>query len=344
MGILGGILVKDLSVIVPIYNKEDFMEQSLNSLLNGVGKDSEILLIDDSSTDHSLLIAQDFVKMDSRVRLLKNKTNRGVSYTRNKGIKMAQGKYIGFFDADDQVDYGFYDKLCQSALDEDTNPDIIVGGFQLIDANNLCFSFPNLSILVEGYSFSLQKRKFVSRETYSCCNKIYHHTFLEGKYFPNYIKEDMYFHYWTMWSAQNVLENRKTTYYYYPKDAGRDNSYYHHPNGNFYDFIEGYQWLQQKIGSTKDFLSSFHEAQKRYFLGYMQSIVSWHIPIDDQIDLIGTMIDYCRKVHNMDLSFLDPVSLGFYQLYKEKYSDFSLDDLTKKLNVLSYNYPNQRKK
>ena len=336
--------MKDLSIVVPIYNKEDFLEQSLNSLLNGVGENSEILLIDDCSTDHSLLIAQDFLKKDARIRLSKNKVNQGVSHTRNKGIKMAKGEYVGFFDADDQVDYGFYDKLRQSACSMDTNPDIIVGAFQLTDANNLCFSFPNLSILVEGYSFSLQRRKFVSRETYSCCNKIYHHTFLDGKYFPNYIKEDMYFHYWTMWCAQTVLENRKTTYYYYPKDVGRDNSYYNFPNGNFYDFIEGYQWIQQKIGNEGEFFPSFHEAMKRYFFGYIQSIASWHIPIDDQIHLIGTMIDYCMKVHYMDLSLLDPVSLGFYQLYKEKYPDFSLDDLTKKLNVLSYHYPNQRRK
>lgn len=335
--------MKDLSVIVPIYNKEGFLEKSLNSLLNGIGKDSEVLLIDDHSTDRSFSIAEGFAIKDSRVRLLKNKVNRGVSYTRNKGIKEAKGEYIGFFDADDEVDYGFYDKLCQSAFSMDKNPDIVVGGFQCINVNNLQISFPTLSILVDGYPFSLQRRKFASRETYSCCNKIYHNTFLEGKYFLDYIKEDVYFHYWTVMDAENVLENRKLTYYYYPKDTGRNHSYYNLPKGDFYDFIEGYQWLQKKIESGEDFLSSFHEAQERYFLTYIQAIAGWHIPIDDQIDLIGSIIDYCMKVHRMDLDFLDRVSLKFYQLYKRKNPTSSLDYLVKKLDRLSYNYPSRRR-
>jgi len=336
--------VKKLSIIVPIYNKETFLEKSLSSLLNGVGQDAEILLMDDSSTDDSFKIAQDFLKKDSRIKLLRNKSNCGVSYTRNKGIKEAEGEYIGFFDADDEIDYGFYDKLYQKASSLDTKPDIVVGGFQCIDTHNLKISFPTLSVLVDGYPFSLQRRKFVSRETYSCCNKIYHNTFLEGKYFPDYIKEDVYFHYWTMRDAESVLENRKTNYYYRPQDNGRNLSYDNCPSGNFYDFVEGYQWLKQRIGSGEDLLSSFHEAQKRYFLNYVQSVAGWHIPIDDQVELIGTMIEYCMKTHRMDLDFLDRVSLQFYQLYREKYKESSFDDLVKKLNRLSYNYPNRRKK
>lgn len=336
--------MKDLSVIVPIYNKEDFLNQSLNSLLNGVGKESEILLIDDYSTDKSFSIAEDFAKKDSRIRLLRNKVNCGVSYTRNKGIKEAKGKYIGFFDADDQVDYGFYDKLCQSAFSINTNPDIVVGGFRCIDVNHLEIIFPTFSILVDGIPFSLQRRKFVSSETFSCCNKIYHRDFLVGKYFPDYIKEDIYFQYWTIKTANSVLEHRETQYYYHPQEDGRNLSYYNFPNGNFYSFIEGYQWLRQKIGNDQHYLSSFHGAMRQAFLGYIQSIASWHIPFDDQVDLIGTMIDYCTSVHHMNSSHLDPVSLKYYQFYREKYSETSLDSLIKKLNRLSFNYPNRKRR
>jgi len=335
--------VEKLSVIVPIYNKQVFLKESLDSLLNGSGESVEFLLIDDCSTDDSFMIAQDFQKKDSRVKLLRNKVNCGVSYTRNKGISVAKGEYIGFFDADDKVDYGFYDKLFEGILSMNVKPDIVVGGFQCVDINNLQILFPMIPILVEGYPFSLQRRKFSSRETYSCCNKIYHRNFLNGKYFPDYIKEDMYFHYWTMRDAQHVLENRKISYHYYPKDNGRNLTYSLLPSGNFYDFVEGYQWLKRRIGSGEDLLSSFHKNQNVFFLTYIQSIAGWHIPIDDQIDLIGTMIEYCMEVHHMDLDFLDRVSLQFYQLYKEKNPDSSLECLVKKLNRLSYNYPNRRK-
>ncbi len=335
--------MENLSIIVPIYNKEDCLEDSLNSLLNGVSQETELLLIDDNSTDKSFSIAKEFAKKDARIRLLKNKVNRGVGATRNRGIQEAKGEYIGFFDADDKVDYRFYDKLCQSAFSTEIKPDIVVGGFQCIDVNNLQIIFPSMPILVDGFDFSLQRRKFVSSETCSCCNKIYHSPFLKEKYFLDYMKEDLYFHYWTMWSAQNVLENRKTDYYYRPKDNGRNLSYYNLPNGNFYDLIEGYEWLRQKIGN-EEFLSSFHKAQQQAFSSYIQSIDSWNLSFDSELDLIGALVDYCIRVHHMNLESLDIISEKYYDLYKEKYPKTSLEHLKEKLNRLSYNYPNRRRK
>lgn len=96
--------MKDISVIMPVYNKGDFLQKSISSVLNSTLKNIEIICIDDASTDNSIQILKDIEKKDSRVLFLKNEQNYGVSYTRNKGIQHARGKYVFFLDADDFIE------------------------------------------------------------------------------------------------------------------------------------------------------------------------------------------------------------------------------------------------
>lgn len=89
-----------VSVIIPIYNAEDFLVSCIASILTQTLIDFEVLLIDDGSSDHSAFICQQFMQQDARVTVI-NKENEGVSATRNLGLKLAKGKYIAFLDADD---------------------------------------------------------------------------------------------------------------------------------------------------------------------------------------------------------------------------------------------------
>ena len=87
------------SVVVPLYNKENFVETTIKSILDQTFTDFELLLIDDASTDSSLKIACDLAS--AKVKIIKHPTNRGLSATRNTGIKAAASQYIAFLDADD---------------------------------------------------------------------------------------------------------------------------------------------------------------------------------------------------------------------------------------------------
>lgn len=89
-----------VSVIMPVYNSERYLSESILSVLNQSFVNLELILINDGSTDSSGLICNDFEKNDNRVRVLHQK-NHGISYTRNKGIEVSQGKYITFIDNDD---------------------------------------------------------------------------------------------------------------------------------------------------------------------------------------------------------------------------------------------------
>ncbi len=87
-----------ISVVIPVYNKQKYIKDSIQSVLNQNFDDFEIIIIDDGSTDHSVEILETLT--DSKINLYKQ-SNHGVSYTRNKGVQLSSGKLIAFLDADD---------------------------------------------------------------------------------------------------------------------------------------------------------------------------------------------------------------------------------------------------
>ncbi len=89
-----------ISIIVPVYNVEKYLKECIESILSQTYKNIEIILIDDGSTDNSGKICDEYLKKDSRVKVI-HKENGGLSDARNTGIEIASGKYIGFVDSDD---------------------------------------------------------------------------------------------------------------------------------------------------------------------------------------------------------------------------------------------------
>ena len=108
----------EISVIVPIYNVEDYLKEALNSLCNQTYKDFEVILVDDASIDNSLEIAKLFLD-DSRFKLFVNKINSGLSFTRNIGIDQSRGKYIYFFDSDDRLPNNLFEHLVKELANVD---------------------------------------------------------------------------------------------------------------------------------------------------------------------------------------------------------------------------------
>ena len=92
-----------VSVVIPIYNVEDYLRESVLSIINQSLKDIEIILVDDGSTDSSQSIIKEFEKLDCRIQVISN-PNQGLSIARNLGIYKAQGEYIYFFDSDDLLE------------------------------------------------------------------------------------------------------------------------------------------------------------------------------------------------------------------------------------------------
>ena len=99
-----------VSIIVPAYNEEKRIERCIKSLKGQLLKEIEIIVVDDGSSDNTFNICKEYEKKDSRIRVVK-KENEGQGIARNYGINMANGKYIGFVDADDYIQPDMYQKL-----------------------------------------------------------------------------------------------------------------------------------------------------------------------------------------------------------------------------------------
>lgn len=109
-----------VSVIIPVYNTENYLAKCLNSLTKQTLEDIEIICINDGSTDNSLGILNDFAKKDSRIKVLSQK-NLKQGAARNNGLKIAQGEFVTFVDSDDWVDSDYLEKLYNAAVNNNVN-------------------------------------------------------------------------------------------------------------------------------------------------------------------------------------------------------------------------------
>lgn len=112
-----------ISIIVPVYNVEKYLDRCIKSILEQTFKDFELILIDDGSTDGSGKMCDEYLKMDSRIKVV-HKENGGQGSARNVGIEMASGEYIGFVDSDDYIDADMYELLYNNLVKENADMSI----------------------------------------------------------------------------------------------------------------------------------------------------------------------------------------------------------------------------
>ena len=121
-----------VSVIVPVYNSDPYLEECLDSIVNQTYRSLEIVLVNDGSTDSSNEIMTGYSMKDDRIVVI-SQPNRGVSAARNAGLRVAQGEYILFVDSDDTIRNDTVEILCRQALSTDS--EIVIG--------NMCFCYPD---------------------------------------------------------------------------------------------------------------------------------------------------------------------------------------------------------
>ena len=210
-----------ISVIIPVYNVEKYLYVCLNSILKQTYQDFEIICIDDASTDSSLEILKYFEKKDSRIKVLKNDSNKGQGYSRNRGLELAQGKYISFLDGDDWLSPDAFEILIQKA--EQDNLDLLMFKNIVYYEEHHDFGFERYYDMefmnkFENQIFThwdLDKTKLFAM-TNGSVNKFYLKSFLDENNirFPNenLIHEDNPFFYKLITSAKRVSIINKYLY------------------------------------------------------------------------------------------------------------------------------------
>ncbi len=122
-----------ISIIVPIYNAENYLTKCINSIINQTYKNIEIILVNDGSTDNSLKICKTFALNDKRIIII-NQKNMGVSNARNAGINVAKGDYISFVDSDDTIENNYIQELIDNSNYGEF--DVVICGYNDIYASN----------------------------------------------------------------------------------------------------------------------------------------------------------------------------------------------------------------
>lgn len=144
-----------ISIIIPIYNVEEYLPQCLDSIVNQTYHNLEIILIDDGSPDNCGAICDEYAGKDARVIVI-HKENGGVNTARNIGIHRATGEWITFVDSDDWCELDYYEKMIESAMDSDA--DVLYAGGYYVD-------YPRKTIKVHTFEedFLLTDRKEIDK-------------------------------------------------------------------------------------------------------------------------------------------------------------------------------------
>lgn len=142
-----------ITIIVPFYNNQSSIKRCVDSIVNQTYKNLEIILINDGSTDDGLDICKQYRQKDDRIIIINNECNKGVSYSRNVGLKNAHGKYIGFVDADDYVAPDMYEIMyynctkfnaqfcqCGAYLDNNSCRSLCMDDIHLINTSDILFN------------------------------------------------------------------------------------------------------------------------------------------------------------------------------------------------------------
>ena len=185
---MSGVNVK-VSIIIPVYNMEQYLRQCLDSIAVQTLADIEIICIDDCSTDSSLSILNEYAQKDSRFIVVEQEFNQGQGAARNKGIELAKGEYIGFVDPDDWLDANMYEKMYNQAKTLDS--EVVMCNLKMYrESENKYFDAQFIRNANEDFSFDYPEypvnvnldRHYIDDmllvSPHYCWNKIYNRDFI----------------------------------------------------------------------------------------------------------------------------------------------------------------------
>lgn len=247
-----------ISVIVPVYNVEDYLAKCLDSILNQTFSNIEIICVNDGSTDGSRKILEEYKKRDFRIKIV-DKENGGLSSARNAGMKVAQGEFYSFIDSDDWIDKTMLEKLYENITT--LNSDISICAVHQFDETNQKIDDSNPYYTLEFFDKTFDNRAFSYKDTkpfiMDVCvmawNKLYRRSLIEecNAEFPDgLIFEDGPFFFTIFFKTDRVSIVRDFLYYY---RINRKNSIIQKAGKKFLNVIDVSELMYSKIKDLPDF-------------------------------------------------------------------------------------------
>lgn len=178
-----------ISVIIPVYNVENYLEECLNSVQHQTYTNIEVILVNDGSTDNSKMICERYCQEDSRFHLI-SQTNQGQSVARNVGVEVSTGEFIAFVDSDDVIKANYLEELMKYMSDD---IDIVESIFTVSKKDFLVENSKETEILFEGNSQEAVKIFPNHVLSVNPVTKLYRRSIVEAvPYLEGFIFEDIY--------------------------------------------------------------------------------------------------------------------------------------------------------
>ena len=210
-----------ISIIVPVYNLESYLERSIGSILHQTYGNLEVIAVDDGSSDYSYSVLTRISSEDARLRIL-HQENQGVTQARIAGLSVAKGEWIGFVDGDDEVEPEMFDRLLQNA--KTYNADISHCGYQMVFPNRVDYYYNSGRFLKQS---SQEATKDLLTGTFEpgLWNKIFRKSLLMNMIRDNLmdqtikINEDLLMNYYLFRMAKQIVYEDFCPYHYVVREG-----------------------------------------------------------------------------------------------------------------------------
>lgn len=288
-----------ISVIVPVFNVENFLSKCIESIISQTYDNLEIILVDDGSTDMSSQICDEYKVKDNRVRVV-HKENGGLSDARNTGVKIATGNYIGFVDGDDYIEADMYEKLFEAI--QEYKAEISICGRMYISDIGSKELFTNDRIVVFSKYEALKHYLINDLIDPSVCDKLFAKRIFQNIEFPvGKLHEDLFVMYKIINAVDSIVHVGTPKYNYILRNGSITKSKFSVRN---FDYIDA-------KSEMRDFFIDFsilkHHVDYNYFNGFI--VIIDKILVSDVVDeYYGRINDYISIIRcNLIKIFLNPL-------------------------------------
>lgn len=308
-----------ISVIVPVYNAEKTINRCLESLVNQTYNNLEVIAIDDGSSDKSLKIMKQFKKRFPEKVVIVSRENKGIGYTRNEGISIATGNYLGFVDSDDYVELEMYEHLYKHL--KKTKSDIVVCDyFEFDESNRRTKSVYDFKIS------SIEKDpKLINKINTAPWNKLYKREIFDNVKYPENLKyEDLSAVLLALLKAKKVSKLNKPLYDYYINMSGETNTY----NYRVFDLLEVLNLAKDEYPKTKIMDNEFLKLTTDKIFPYIVAMYDTKDRelmlryLDEGIKYLNNNFKFWRIKHIMNFSNLKDLLVRIMQTITPAYKSF----------------------
>lgn len=311
-----------VSIIVPVYNASEYLKTCLDTLVNQTMDDMEIIAIDDASEDSSLEILRDYESKYSNLKVHYNEKNLGQSVTRNEGLSLATGEYIGFLDADDYVSLNMYKTMYEAAL-KNNLPDIITSSLKFV--NDDSYVFKDYTRDLNGRHYNIKDNpNMILFESPSVCNKLFKRELVKDYGFiPGVMWEDVAFTYSSLIKADDMLSLNNLDYFYRRDITRGVSSKGYKVNFHMFDIIKVAYEIERsarECGKYDEYKSQVKFLQIMTCLQRVREIETWNVDFvsDMKNEMYRLMLENFGDLSDVDKALLSSrAPLDIIEEYEE---------------------------